>query len=255
MRSPNDILSLAGSKASTNISPGGSVHAFSDRISLASGSLTVGNGATPVTATQLGVMGMESLETVISYWEDALSAHALTGVALSQKAETEFCQEIQSLLDIAYELQDKSELLFLDERSVLYRDDERRASQKGLSKTHSDPNFDSAESFASALDQIADLREFEEFLEEYPNLERYPLYESTVRNMEEQPIPYRCLRTDQLNCLSDTEYLGKLHCIRLAFQYLFKDPNNSKWVADTGRQILTDLMCLGDKDPKDFLVG
>jgi hypothetical protein len=212
---------LAGSKASTNISPGGSVHAFSDRISLASGSLGAGNGTTPVTATQLGVMGMEALETVISYWEDALSTHALTGVALSKNAESEFCQEIQALLDIAYELQDKSELLFLDERSVLYRDDDRH-SNKGLSKTHSDPNFDSAESFASALDQIADLREFEEFLEEFPNLDRYPLYQNTIKNMEEQPIPYRCIRTEMLSCVSDTEYLGKLHCIRLAFQYLFK---------------------------------
>lgn len=26
-------------------------------------------------------------------------------------------------------------------------------------------------------------------------------------------------------------------------------------MADTGRQILVDLLCLGDKDPKDFLVG
>lgn len=26
-------------------------------------------------------------------------------------------------------------------------------------------------------------------------------------------------------------------------------------MADTGRQILTDLLLLGDKDPKDFLVG
>lgn len=26
-------------------------------------------------------------------------------------------------------------------------------------------------------------------------------------------------------------------------------------MADTGRQILTDLLCLGDKDPKDFIVG
>lgn len=26
-------------------------------------------------------------------------------------------------------------------------------------------------------------------------------------------------------------------------------------MADTGRQVLTDLLLLGDKDPKDFLVG
>lgn len=39
------------------------------------------------------------------------------------------------------------------------------------------------------------------------------------------------------------------------FLYTFKDSSIGQWVADTGRQILTDLLCLGDKDPKDFLVG
>lgn len=34
-----------------------------------------------------------------------------------------------------------------------------------------------------------------------------------------------------------------------------QDASVGQWVADTGRQILTDLLCLGDKDPKDFLVG
>lgn len=51
------------------------------------------------------------------------------------------------------------------------------------------------------------------------------------------------------------EYLAKLHCVRLAFHHLFREQRFSKWVADTGRQILTDLMCLGDKDPKDFITG
>lgn len=31
--------------------------------------------------------------------------------------------------------------------------------------------------------------------------------------------------------------------------------STGRWVADTGRQILTDLLLLSDKDPKDFLIG
>lgn len=34
-----------------------------------------------------------------------------------------------------------------------------------------------------------------------------------------------------------------------------QDPAIGQWVIDTGRQILTDLLCLGDKDTKEFLVG
>lgn len=118
-----------------------------------------------------------------------------------------------------------------------------------------DPNFDSAESFASALDQIADLREFEDFEPEDSEDLAHPLYQNTYKQMEEHPIPCRILRTEMVRVGSDGEYLAKLHCIRLAFHHLFRNPSTSKWVSDTGRQILTDLMCLGDKDPKDFIVG
>lgn len=172
VRSPNDIISLAGSKASArSYSPGGSIiHGVSDRMSLASGSLAGGGAganagsiigaSTPLTPQQLGVMGMEALETVISYWEDALTDRG--GVDLPSRItadQEEFCRELQNLLDAAYNLQEQGELLFLDERSVLFRDDEKKSAAAGgsLSNGHrssSDPNFDSAESFASALDQV-----------------------------------------------------------------------------------------------------
>lgn len=55
-----------------------------------------------------------------------------------------------------------------------------------------------------------------------PDMERYPLYQSAIQHFEETPIPVRIIRTEMVNCASDLEYLAKLHCIRLAFQYLFK---------------------------------
>ncbi|XP_037937705.1 mitoguardin [Teleopsis dalmanni] len=288
MRSPNDMISVAGSKASARSgSPVGSTVAYSDRLSLASGSIGPGALATiahgqlqttvsQLTAQQLGVMGMEALDTVINYWEDALAAHYSPGgvqALLTTSEESEFCREIQNLLDMAYTLQDQSELLFLDQRSVLFRDEHSidEAGEDGISaleliaeedklshrstfsRTGSDPNFDSAESFASALDQVADLREFDEFVE--ATYEQYPLYQAALKHHEESPIPCRTIRTELVNCGSDTEYLVKLHCVRLGFQYLFKDPTVGQWICDTGRQILTDLLCLGDKDSKEFLVG
>lgn len=235
-----DLISLAGSKASARSqSPGGSTVALSERLSLASGSLGAGAGGggllgdalnTALTPQQLGVMGMESLETVINYWEDALSALQ----SPDNTEESEFYQEIQSLLDGAFSVQEQSELLFLDQRSVLFRNESHASSSAaGTSgrrlghllrdQSHgSDPNFDSAESFASALDQVADLREFEEFSSLPAEMHMYPLYESAVRHLEDTPIPFRAMRTEMLNCANDIDYLAKLHCIRLAFQYLFK---------------------------------
>ncbi|KAH8273392.1 hypothetical protein KR018_008632 [Drosophila ironensis] len=283
MRSPNDLISIAGSKASARSgSPVGSTLAYSDRLSLASGSLGAGAGAnagaggqsavTQLTAQHLGMMGMEALDTVINFWEDALAAHYSPGglpALLTSAEDSEFCREIQNLLEMAYTLQEQSELLFLDQRSVLFReehsideaeeeagnDDDRRSRKSGsvLSRAGSDPNFDSAESFASALDQVADLREFEGFVE--TSYEEYPLFQSALKHHDEYTVPCRTIRADLMHCDSDTEYLAKLHCVRLAFQFLFKDPAVGQWICDAGRQILTDLLCLGDKDTKEFLVG
>uniref|UniRef100_A0A1B0FKA4 Mitoguardin n=1 Tax=Glossina morsitans morsitans TaxID=37546 RepID=A0A1B0FKA4_GLOMM len=292
MRSPNDLISIAGSKASARSgSPVGSTVAYSqsDRLSVASGSIGPGAltsvipsqggvNASQLTAQQLGVMGMEALDTVINFWEDALASHYSPGgvpALLTTAEESEFCREIQNLLDMAYTLQEQSELLFLDQRSVLFREepsieeiieesnmgiteslneeDKQSRRSVSISRTASDPNFDSAESFASALDQVADLREFDGFADtEY---DEYPLYQTAIIHHEETPIPYRTAHTELVHCANETEYLAKLHCVRLAFQYLFKDPAIGQWVIDTGRQILTDLLCLGDKDTKEFLVG
>lgn len=292
MRSPNDLMSIAGSKASARSgSPVGSTVAYSDRFSMASGSIGAGaqnqsavgaTGVVQLTAQQLGVMGMEALDTVINFWEDALAAHYSPGgvpASLTTAEDSEFCREIQNLLEMSYTLQEQSELLFLDQRSVLFReehsideaeedgvgavggggggdDDDDRRSRKSvsiLSRAGSDPNFDSAESFASALDQVADLREFESFIE--TTYEEYPLFQSALKHHDEYTVPCRTIRSELVHCSSDTEYLAKLHCVRLAFQFLFKDPAVGQWICESGRQILTDLLCLSDKDTKEFLVG
>lgn len=184
-----DAMSTAGSRASArSVSPGGSVYTTTDIISYASGSTRggapsgIGSQSVPLSPQQLGVMGMEKLEDVISIWEDALAAHSL-GNATSHPEDAEFFREIQNLLEVAYGLQEQSELLFLDERSCLFRTQNE--------DQYADPNFDSAESFASALDQIADLREFEDFEQENEEQVEHPLYLNTVRGMENNPIPYR----------------------------------------------------------------
>ncbi|XP_022919156.2 mitoguardin [Onthophagus taurus] len=239
---------------------------ISEKTSLASASLAsgglgqlqeIGGGGdgAHLTPQQLGVMGMEALETSINYWEDALAAYTRSSesggpLAVLGPEEAGFCRDLQQLLDSALELQERSEMLFLDERSVLF--------QTGSATLHGDDELgemSGAESFASAQDQVADLREFEEFTEIFPDLESLPLYQAALRQLENGGIPCRTLRTDVVKCGSDCEYLAKLHCVRLGFQHLLREPSNYAYFVDAGRQILADLLLYADKDPKDFLIG
>ncbi|KAG6457570.1 hypothetical protein O3G_MSEX010381 [Manduca sexta] len=230
---------------------------------------------------------MEALETSINYWEDALAAFSLgarggvTGtLALTSPEEAEFCREIQELLQNAYMLQERCELLFLDQRSVLFRSESGGATagdaasaggiggaggvaggrRSRLLSTHTTSSHtkrehhSSAESFASAEDQVADLREFDDLSEALPELENLELYQAAVKQFE-NGIPYRTLRTDVVQCSSDSEFLCKLYCLRLAFQQVFKDAAVWAWFVDAGRQVLTDLLLFADKEPKEFLVA
>ncbi|XP_068621439.1 mitoguardin [Battus philenor] len=272
MRSPNGGMGSAASSCGRS-SPLG----FSERLSLASGSVGSGGGdAAPLSPQQLGVMGMEALETSINYWEDALAAFSLgarggvTGtLALTSPEEAEFCREIQDLLQNAYLLQERCELLFLDQRSVLFRSESGGEAAGGrarlLSHAHSGSSHthnthtrrehhSSAESFASAEDQVADLRELEEFGENSTETDNLELYQVAVKQLD-SGIPYRTLRTEVVQCASDSEFLCKLYCLRQAFVRVFRDASAWAWFVDAGRQVLTDLLLFADKEPKEFLVA
>ncbi|CAG9784239.1 unnamed protein product [Diatraea saccharalis] len=227
----------------------------------------------------LQVNGMEALETSINYWEDALAAFSLGArggvsgaLALTSPEEAEFCREIQELLQNAYLLQERCELLFLDQRSVLFRSEsggggdrvggggQTEGTRSRLLSTHTGSSHtkrdhhSSAESFASAEDQVADLREFDDLSELSPELDSFELYQNSLKQLE-SGIPYRTLRTDVVQCGSDSEFLCKLHCLRGAFQEVFRDAAQWAWFVDAGRQVLTDLLLYADKEPKEFLVA
>lgn len=67
---------------------------------------------------------MESLACSISFWEDALltfSSNNLNNTSnkLLSSEDSQFCKELQLLVDSAYSLQDQCQLLFLDQVSGL----------------------------------------------------------------------------------------------------------------------------------------
>merc|ERR1712232_1004579 len=82
---------------------------------------TLVTDGTHLTPQQLGLMGMEALETVISYWEDAPAAYnpSANSMMLTTTEEAEFIKSLEDILEAAYELQDTSEMLFIHQNSVL----------------------------------------------------------------------------------------------------------------------------------------
>jgi len=224
---------------------------------------------TQLAPQQLGLMGMEALETVIGYWEDALAAYnpTATNKVLTTSEETMFIKSIEDILEAAYELQENSEMLFIHQNSILnkrelalqhkasFMGDNEEVSGADISKRTSVLSISTLEevSFVSAQDTVADLRDFDDLTE--CDTEKLAFYQTALDLYETNGIPYRVMRTEFLGCNSDTEYLGKLHCLREAFVEVMKDSSNRQWWVDNGRLILGQLLVKSEKDPKEFLLA
>nr|XP_042902348.1 mitoguardin isoform X2 [Parasteatoda tepidariorum] len=215
-----------------------------------------------LTPQQLGTMGMEALETGIAYWEDALAAYRPPPgdvLALTDPEEGQFTHMLEKILEKAYKLQESCSHLFLDSNSVLFKSETQSVvssrheriteSEKKTIKSISD-----VDSFVSAQDQIADLGDFDEY-ETSIDLRELTLYQTAIKKSEEGAIPIRLLRTEMLKCQSNKEYISKVHCIRVAFQLLFQQEEIHAWFMSVGNKILTGLMLLGGKHPKDCLTA
>ena len=207
-----------------------------------------------------------------SYWEDALGAYnpSANNLMLTTAEEAEFIKNIEDILEAAYNLQDASEMLFIHQNSVLnkrelaldakkeflYDREESGGSKVAESERHRRVlSISSLEevSFVSAQDTVADLRDFDDLAE--LDTEKLALYQSALDTFETSGIEYRVLRTEFVGCSSDTEYLGKLHCLRSAFSHIMTEESNRVWWVDNGKAILTQLLIRADKDPKEFLLS
>jgi len=227
---------------------------------------------TPLTPQQLGLMGMEALETVVGYWEDALAAYQpRNGMnhQLTTAEEAAFVKMLENILETAYNLQEESEHMFIYQESILNKSKRKTLSvnfigineldgHNGASSSYKTPLLSVSsvdqDSFVSAQDTIADLRDFEDLNEIVGETDaKEKLYLEALEHLEKNGIPYRTIRTDFVGCANDTEYLAKLHCLRLAFKEIMSKPDDRNWWSDNGRQMLAELLVRSDKDPKDFI--
>lgn len=80
----------------------------------------------------------------------------------------------------------------------------------------------------------------------------HPFYEDALQMAEEGQISCRVLRTEMLECLGDTDFLAKLHCIRQACQVILCERATRAFLADTGKRILSSIIVKARKSPKRF---
>ncbi|KAM3841920.1 mitoguardin 1 isoform 3-T6 [Vipera latastei] len=230
----------------------------------------------PVTTPEnLYLMGMELFEEALQRWEQALtfrnrqvedeaSCGAIklgAGDAIAEEhiediISAEFIHKLELLLQRAYRLQEEFEA------SLGASDPASFANEAGnqMDNTMKDItdefslrdtiSIGSTDSFVSA----AELTEHKENRNYYhlDSLCHCPLYEEALHMAEEGKIYSRVLRTEMLECLGDSDFLAKLHCIRQAFQVILSDSANRIFLAESGRRILCALILRARKNPKKF---
>ncbi|KAK6311249.1 hypothetical protein J4Q44_G00193040 [Coregonus suidteri] len=79
-----------------------------------------------------------------------------------------------------------------------------------------------------------------------------PFYEEAVQLAEEGEISCRVHRTELLQCLGDTDFLAKLHCVRQACQMILCERATRTFLAETGKKILSSIIVKARKSPKRF---
>ncbi|KAG7259883.1 hypothetical protein CRUP_038008 [Coryphaenoides rupestris] len=77
-------------------------------------------------------------------------------------------------------------------------------------------------------------------------------YKEALQLAEDGSISCRVLRTELLECLGDTDFLAKLHCVRQACQLILSERTTRTFLVDTGKKILSSIIVKAQKNPKRF---
>ncbi|XP_077058135.1 mitoguardin 1 isoform X1 [Siphateles boraxobius] len=223
------------------------------------------------TPENLYVMGMELFEEALRRWEQALTFRSRqaedeescasvklgAGDAIAEESmediiSSDFIQKLESLLQRAYRLQEEFEgaLGMTDPTTCPSNDRHMDLSvREDLEDTclRDSVSIASTDSFVSA----AELSEHREMRSAH-GLCHHPFYEEALQMAEEGKISCRVLRTEMLECLGDTDFLAKLHCIRQACQVILCERATRAFLADTGKRILSSIIVKARKSPKRF---
>uniref|UniRef100_A0A8C2M4W9 Mitoguardin 1 n=1 Tax=Cricetulus griseus TaxID=10029 RepID=A0A8C2M4W9_CRIGR len=213
----------------------------------------------PVTTPEnLYLMGMELFEEALRRWEQALTFRSRqaeeeacssvklgAGDAIAEESvddiiSTEFIHKLEALLQRAYRLQEEFEATLGGSDPNSLANDTGKVNVSVL-PTRNNPESNMLPEHREARHTYS----LESFC-------RCPFYEEAMHLVEEGKIYSRVLRTELLECLGDSDFLAKLHCVRQAFQVILSEAANRIFLAQSGRKILSALIVKARKNPKKF---
>lgn len=230
----------------------------------------------PVTTPEnLYLMGMELFEEALRRWEQALtfrnrkaedeascsSIKTGAGDAIAEEnvediISADFIHKLESLLQRAYRLQEEFEATLGNSDPASLANDLDKDTDITV-KDNSDGlcqrdtlSIASTDSFVSAA-ELSEHRGMRS-ASSLDSLNHCPLYEEAMHLAEEGKIYCRVLRTEMLECLGDSDFLAKLHCIRQAFQLILSESSNRIFLVETARKVLSTLIAKARKNPKKF---
>ncbi|GFS21519.1 mitoguardin 2 [Elysia marginata] len=201
----------------------GSMNSLSG-LSNASSSSTIthsGLDTANMSSVDLCQLGMENLSLAISYWEDAIMKLSYLDdqqnhLAIPDSETASLQHRLENLLDLAYRMQDRYERL-------CERDVEHIALESALSvfadrEGRGDKSFDDDSSDQESYVSCSDMANLADLDFNRDILHHVPLYEAGMLELKYGNVPCRTIRPEMVQCLSDVEFLAKLHGIRLAFE-------------------------------------
>lgn len=193
---------------------------------------------------QLANLGLDSLDQMISYWEQALQRLRTGG---SNSGNEILATSLEFLLVEGHRLRGAAHWRLLADGVPPL--DEPQLSDF----PHTAPSLADTESFVSAegTSDVAVVADLE--ASQIPPLEQSALYLEALELLEKEGIPCRTYRADVVRCSSREDYLAKIHCIRLAFKRLTDQPDVLQWLIEAANHILGGFMLCAGKDPKDAL--
>ncbi|CAH8511680.1 unnamed protein product [Schistosoma turkestanicum] len=179
-------------------------------------------------------LGLHALAGVVEHLESLMSKVKILddkGLSTSSSNSEHLINDLRILLEHAYRLREQYK------QQLVYDDSYPQESLESSATSQEDTS-----SFFSASEQL-DLTELELLMQF--NVQR-PLYYNALKLLNGGEVPYRALRTQFVGCELDIEYLGKVHCLRQAFDYIFHCREPTDWVIEVGKRNVCRLLhCLG----------
>jgi hypothetical protein len=105
------------------------------------------------------------------------------------------------------------------------------------------PSDCSSDSFHSTLDEVPAPFSLPSSLQ---------LYHTGLQHAMQGQVIARTLRTKELGCSGDLDFLAKLYCVRLAFDELTADAGNRLDFQQMGREIMSNFLTATGSDPALF---